>query len=351
MIPPQVPLAKAILAAAASCLISLTIQEPSNNVKMIVLDRVAALHSKHERVIDSLVMDVLRVLASPDNDVRRKALAIALEMVSSRNVEDVVGFLKKELVKTLDGTFDKAAEYRQLLIQTVHTCAIKHHEVASSVVHVMMDFLGDASNMSAVDVIAFVREVVEKFPELRGDIVEKLLAAFDEIKSGKVYRGALWIVGEYGTTIDDIHATMQQIRKVIGEVPILASEQVRHIMICAVVVELWELTPPCSDSSTTQKQLAAAAAMTSRHLRRRPRQKFSPMVLTQQRRSSRPQALPTSRLSSPRPSHRCVLSSWAATSTQRRCLRARSPSSSCASPKSPRTPRPSTRSVPSLCLS
>jgi len=215
----------AAVKAAASCLISLTIQEPSNNVKMIVLDRVAALHSKHERVIDSLVMDVLRVLASPDNDVRRKALAIALEMVSSRNVEDVVGFLKKELVKTLDGTFDKAAEYRQLLIQTVHTCAIKHHEVASSVVHVMMDFLGDASNMSAVDVIAFVREVVEKFPELRGDIVEKLLAAFDEIKSGKVYRGALWIVGEYGTTIDDIHATMQQIRKVIGEVPILASEQ------------------------------------------------------------------------------------------------------------------------------
>ena len=230
--------------ASASCLISLILQEPSNNVKMIVLERVALLHSKHEHVLDELVMDILCVLASPDMEVRRKALAIALEMISSRNVEEVVGFLKKELVKTLDGQFEKVGsssrecgaeltclclqnpEYRQLLIQTIHTCAIKHSEVASNVVHVLMEFLGDANNASAVDVIAFVREVVEKFPALRSGIVEKLLSTFNEIKSGKVFRGALWIVGEYGNTVEDIKETMQQIRKVLGEVPILASEQV-----------------------------------------------------------------------------------------------------------------------------
>lgn len=89
-----------------------------------------------------------------------------------------------------------------------------------------MEFLGDANNGSAVDVIAFVREVVEKFPHLRSGIVEKLLSTFDEIKSGKVFRGALWIVGEYGNTVEDIKETMQQIRKVLGELPILASEQV-----------------------------------------------------------------------------------------------------------------------------
>lgn len=92
-----------------------------------------------------------------------------------------------------------------------------------------MEFLGDASNASAVDVIAFVREVVEKFPALRSGIVEKLLQTFGEIKSGKVFRGALWIVGEYGDSVEDIKETMQQIRKVLGEVPILASEQVHYI--------------------------------------------------------------------------------------------------------------------------
>ncbi|GAA6024590.1 hypothetical protein JCM8202_005067 [Rhodotorula sphaerocarpa] len=215
----------AAVKAAASCLISLVLSEPSNNVKMIVLSRIAALHSKHEHVLDELVMDILRVLTSPDMDVRKKALGIAMDMVSGRNVEDVVGFLKKELARTLDPNFEKATEYRQLLIQTIHTCAIRHSEVASSVVHVLMDFLGDASNASAVDVIAFVREVVEKFPHLRAGIVDKLLETFAEIKSGKVFRGAMWIVGEYVSSREEVMAAMQQVRKVIGEVPILASEQ------------------------------------------------------------------------------------------------------------------------------
>jgi coatomer subunit beta len=60
-----------------------------------------------------------------------------------------------------------------------------------------MDFLGDANNPSAVDVISFVREVVEKFPDLRSAITEKLIQTFGEIRSGKVFRGAMWIVGEY----------------------------------------------------------------------------------------------------------------------------------------------------------
>ena len=65
-----------------------------------------------------------------------------------------------------------------------------------------MEFLGDSNNSSAVDVIAFVREVVERFPDLRSSIVEKLLSTFDDIKSGKVFRGALWIVGEYCTKVE-----------------------------------------------------------------------------------------------------------------------------------------------------
>ncbi|PWZ00329.1 putative SEC26-coatomer complex beta chain of secretory pathway vesicles [Testicularia cyperi] len=217
----------AAVKATAGALIELIVKESDNNVKLIVLDRLDALRSKHDHVIDPLVMDLLRVLSSPDMDVRRKALRIALEMVSSRNIEEVVLLLKKELMKTVDTSQsqDKNLEYRQLLIQSIHTCAIKFSEVASNVVHVLMEFLGDSNNPSAVDVIAFVREVVEKFPDLRSSIVDKLLRTFTDIKSGKVYRGALWIVGEYCASIEDIKEAMQQIRKVIGEVPILAAEE------------------------------------------------------------------------------------------------------------------------------
>ena len=53
--------------------------------------------------------------------------------------------------------FSQNVEYRQLLIQSIHICAIKFSEVAASVVHAMMEFLGDSNNSAAVDVIAFVR--------------------------------------------------------------------------------------------------------------------------------------------------------------------------------------------------
>ncbi|KAF8488690.1 putative coatomer complex beta chain [Gautieria morchelliformis] len=215
----------AAVKAAASALIDLIQKESDNNVKLIVLDRVDVLQSKHEHVLDGLVLDILAVLSSPDMEVRRKALNIALRMVSSRNVDEVVGLLKKQLTRTLEQDYEKNVEYRQLLIQSIHICAIKFSEVAANVVHALMEFLGDSNNPAAVDVIAFVREVVEKFPNLRKSITEKLLETFGQIRSGKVFRGALWIVGEYVTELEDIQDTIQEIRKVIGEIPILASEQ------------------------------------------------------------------------------------------------------------------------------
>ncbi|KAG0764794.1 hypothetical protein G6F57_005029 [Rhizopus arrhizus] len=215
----------AAVKAAASCYIELIVKESDNNVKLIVLDRLEDIRSKHEGVLEDLVLDILQVLSSPDIDVRRKALHVVLEMVSSRNVQDVVLFLKKELVKAQDDSYEKSNEYRQLLIQSIHTCAIKFSEVAANVVHVLMEFLGDSSNPAAVDVISFVREVVEKFPALRESILEKLLDTFSDMKSGKVFRGALWIIGEYCESLKEIDDAWDQIRRGLGEVPLLASEQ------------------------------------------------------------------------------------------------------------------------------
>lgn len=93
--------------AAASKFIELCIKESDNNVKLIVLDRVDQLRQRNEGVLDDLTMEILRVLSSPDLDVRRKALSLAMEMVSSKNVEEVVLLLKKELAKTMDEQYEK----------------------------------------------------------------------------------------------------------------------------------------------------------------------------------------------------------------------------------------------------
>ena len=211
--------------AAATKFIELCIKESDNNVKLIVLDRVDQLRKRNHGVLDDLTMDILRVLSSPDLDVRKKALELSLEMISSKNVEEVVMLLKKELSKTMDEQYEKNAEYRQLLIHSIHQCAIKFDEVAASVVDLLMDFIADFNATSAVDVITFVKEVVERFPKLRSTIVERLVTTLGEVRAGKVYRGALWIVGEYCLEANDIREAWKRIRASLGEIPIVASEQ------------------------------------------------------------------------------------------------------------------------------
>lgn len=49
--------------AAASCFVNLVIKESDNNVKLIVLDRLDTLRSKHGHILDSLIMDVLQILS------------------------------------------------------------------------------------------------------------------------------------------------------------------------------------------------------------------------------------------------------------------------------------------------
>ena len=100
--------------AAATKFVELSVKEADNNVKLIVLDRVDQLRRRNEGVLDDLTMEILRVLASPDMDVRRKALNLALEMVSSKNVDEVVMLLKKELQKTVDEQYEKVRQVNTL---------------------------------------------------------------------------------------------------------------------------------------------------------------------------------------------------------------------------------------------
>ena len=83
--------------AAASCYIDLIVKESDNNVKLIVLDRLIAMKESpsHEKILQELVMDILRVLSSPDLEVRRKTLGLAMDLVTSRNIDELVLVLKK----------------------------------------------------------------------------------------------------------------------------------------------------------------------------------------------------------------------------------------------------------------
>ncbi|XP_014251013.1 coatomer subunit beta [Cimex lectularius] len=213
--------------AAASCYIDLIIKESDNNVKLIVLDRLIALRDipAYERVLQDLVMDILRVLASTDMEVRKKALNLALDLTTSRCIEEMVLMLKKEVAKTHNlSEHDDTGKYRQLLVRTLHSCCMKFPDVAASVIPVLMEFLSDTSELASYDVLVFMREAIHKFEHLRSIIIEKLLEVFPSIKSVKVHRAALWILGEYTDSKEDILAVMKQIRQTLGDIPIVEDE-------------------------------------------------------------------------------------------------------------------------------
>lgn len=46
--------------------------------------------------------------------------------------------LKKEVMKTQSKELEKASEYRQLLVQAIHSCAVKFPDVAGNVIHLLM---------------------------------------------------------------------------------------------------------------------------------------------------------------------------------------------------------------------
>ncbi|PSS01033.1 Coatomer subunit beta-1 like [Actinidia chinensis var. chinensis] len=205
--------------AAANTYCQLLLSQSDNNVKLIVLDRLNELKSSHGEIMVDLIMDVLRALSSPNLDIRRKTLDIVLELITPRNVSEVVQTLKKEVVKTQSGELEKDGEYRQMLIQAIHYCAIKFPEVASTVVHLLMDFLGDSNVASAMDVVVFVREIIESNPKLRVSIITRLLDTFYQIRAARVCSCALWIVGEYCLSLSEVESGIATIKQCLGDLP------------------------------------------------------------------------------------------------------------------------------------
>lgn len=213
---------------AGTKLVELANKEADNNVKIITLQRISELNKKHPGLLLGLSLDLLAVLSTQDLDVRRKALDVTLTLITSRNVEDVVKLLKKEVQRSAGVAEENGSEYRQLLINTIHLLAIEYGEVATNVIDLLLESIGDLSTTAARDVISFVKEVVEKYPALRSDVVHKLINSLPNVKSGTVFRGALWILGEYSDNEGSIKDSWKFLRSSIGEVPILASER-KHL--------------------------------------------------------------------------------------------------------------------------
>ncbi|GAB0492308.1 hypothetical protein MMPV_003570 [Pyropia vietnamensis] len=212
--------------AAAQAYCSLLVSQSDNNVKLILLDRVADLQTAHTPVLTEMVMDILRALSSPNADIRRKTLALAMLLLTRRNVDEVVGVLKKELLRHAASSGPTAlaasAESRGLLLRALHTAAIRFPDAAPAAVSIIGDFLSDEHGEVAVDAVAFAREIAHTREDLRPDILRSILDALPSLGNPSVVRGGLWILGEYAESPADLKAAFQTVLQAVGRLPLTA---------------------------------------------------------------------------------------------------------------------------------
>lgn len=150
-----------------------------------------------------------------------------MELISSRNIEEMVLVLKKEVSKTHNVEHEDTGRYRQLLVRTLHSCCIRFPDVAATVIPVLAEFLTDTNEQAAADVLVFIREAVQKYPLLRALIAERLIESFGNIQSARIHRAAMWILGEYAEGATEIGDVVDAVHAALGEIPMVEAEQRR----------------------------------------------------------------------------------------------------------------------------
>jgi len=209
--------------AAAVTYTNLLNGQNDNNIQLIVLERLVTLQKKHSKVVQELLMDILRALSSPNPDICQKVLNITMESVNARNVKEVVNTLKRELQKSLSEETEKSTTVRHLLVDAIHDCAKKFPHVAESVVGLLMELLS-SSDRTSFQVAMFVRAIVQEHPPLRVTLLPKLVDSLGDITSPPVMCIVLWILGEY-TSPENAQETFDDIVKEVGSTPFVVAEE------------------------------------------------------------------------------------------------------------------------------
>lgn len=205
----------AIKLAVATYLKLLNDPSSDSNMKLLLVENLVLLKDKNKKILQDQAVEILRALATPSNDIRSKCINLVLELLSNRNVEEIIRILKKELL-SVQGKKEELA-YQDMLVNALHTCAVRFPGITEQVglVEVLMDSCL-LQEVTDTDVSSFIQQITVDYPSLRGIILNKLYHIFAEINSAAVYRTALWIFSEFA---EDADKTINCILHSIGESP------------------------------------------------------------------------------------------------------------------------------------
>ena len=204
----QLTTAPSAIKVAIQSYLNLLAENNDNNVKVIVLDKILDLRKRYAKVLEDYITDILGLIKDESIvslEINQKILELVTNLVSQRNIKEVIAFLEREIARACKMEEHGAQasvtnEYRYLLIKSINQITQTYPQtiplVLSPLMKSFLKFEGK-STFTSLETILFIREVIEVNPEHRSTIFTNICNNFAEIRSHLVIRVALWIIGEY----------------------------------------------------------------------------------------------------------------------------------------------------------
>ncbi|CAN6227386.1 unnamed protein product [Urochloa humidicola] len=148
---------------------------------------------------DDLALDILGALGSPNVDVRKKVLNLAVSFLTPRNVSDVVRLLMKEMDFAV--TADIPLEYQQALEEAIRECHTAYRDS-------IMQFILDPKYLVFIDCIHCIKDIMDCNSLLRAQLLKGLLRALRHVRSSPVCAAIVWAISVCSESLLETHGAM-----------------------------------------------------------------------------------------------------------------------------------------------
>jgi coatomer subunit beta len=166
-----------------------------------------------------MVLDLCRVLQAPSPDIRSRSLALITELVTSSNVDNVLGSLKKELSSRSSDALSSDAEFKATIVSSLVVLTSNFPDTATTISNTLLDLITDAGSV-AVDSMQGVRELIAVFPEIRPAATQRLRDVIGSVRQGKVLRIVVACLAEFSVGPAAIKASLDETFAMIGPLPL-----------------------------------------------------------------------------------------------------------------------------------
>ncbi|VDK83853.1 unnamed protein product [Dibothriocephalus latus] len=210
--------------AAASCYIDLILKESDNNAKLVILNSLISLRGKHEKILQELVMDLVRILGASDIELRRKALELIVDLVTTRTADDLIVFLKKEILKASSSSTASAPAlpsgdasnsesvtqptnknndedtYRFVLVRATREICLRFPSALPTILPALCDVLTYTElqdSKASIEICRLLRDTIYRHPQHRASVLGKVMQLLPSVAGYETLRHLLWICGEF----------------------------------------------------------------------------------------------------------------------------------------------------------